>query len=105
MKLKPLNPEITLKLLEGREDVITPLAEQREQFYQSQVCPNCGSTALKRVGDGRILFRQGEVLPRFQMQCDSCTCVFDPFTNIQLTMGNLGDAFEPTVPLIDGPED
>lgn len=105
MQLKTMDPELALKLLEGHRDTVTPLAEERERFYQSQICPSCDGDALTKVGDSRFLFRKGEALPRFQLQCDNCSCVFDPFTGLQLTMGNRARAMEPIVPLLDGPED
>jgi hypothetical protein len=105
MAFTELDPEITIKLLEGRTDLLAPEAAEREKFYQRQSCPECGGNALKKTGDGRFLFRDGENLPRYQLLCDNCSCLFDPFTGIQLTMGNRAKAFEPAVPLLDGPED
>lgn len=105
MDLKTLDPRITLKLLEGREDVITPLAQEREQFYKSQRCPRCDGNATSKTGDPRRLFVDGEALPRYQLSCDNCGCLFDPFSGIILTMGNLGKAYEPAIPILPGPED
>jgi hypothetical protein len=105
MDLKTLDPRITLKLLEGREDVITPLAHEREQFYQKQFCPQCNGNATTKVGNPKRLFVEGEALPRYQLRCDNCRCLFDPFTGLVLEMGNLAEAFEPGVHLFDGPDD
>lgn len=105
MAFTELDPEITTKLLEGYEDTITSEGEERERFYQSQSCPECGGNALQKVGDGRFLFRSGENLPRYQLLCDNCECLFDPFTNIQLSMGNRAKAVVPAYHLLDGPED
>lgn len=105
MDLKPLDPRITLKLLEGREDVITPLAQERERFYKAQRCPQCSGNATTKTGNPARLFVEGEALPRYQLHCDNCGCLFDPFTGIVLEMGNVARAFEPSVHLFDGPED
>lgn len=101
MPFKELDPRITAKLLEGHRDVITPLAAEREHFYQSQSCPTCGSTTLEKEGDSRFLFREGEALPRYLLRCQ-CGCVFDPHSGILLTIGNKAETLEPAVPLIDG---
>ena len=105
MDLKPLDPIITLKLLEGREDVITTLAQERDQFYQSQSCPQCGGNATTKTGDPNRLFRAGKPLAYYHLECDNCHCLFDPHSGLIIKMGNLAEAFEPAVPLIDGPED
>lgn len=105
MDLKPLDPRITAKLLEGHTDTLTAEAEERERFYQAQSCPHCSGNAFTKTGDSRFMFRAGEALPRYLLKCDNCDGIFDPFSGIVLTMGNLAKAWEPEVPLIDGPED
>lgn len=105
MDLKPLDPQITLRLLEGWEDTLTPLAEERERFYKSQCCPRCGGNAHTKTGDPKRLYVNGEALPRYQLRCDNCSCLFDPFSGIVLEMGNLGEAFEPTIPILGQSED
>lgn len=100
MDLKPLDPRITLKLLEGWEDVITPLAQEREEFYKSQNCPRCSGNSHTKTGDPKRLYVNGEALPRYQLRCDNCSCLFDPFSGIVLEMGNLGEAFEPAIPIL-----
>lgn len=101
MHLKLLDPRITAKLLEGFKDTISPAAAEREKFYHDQTCPHCGGNAFTKEGDSRFLFRAGEPLPRYQLRCDNCGCLFDPFSGIQLSMGNLAKAWEPAIPLID----
>lgn len=105
MNLKTLDPRITMKLLEGREDVITPLSQERERFYRSQYCPQCGGNANTKTANPNRMFVEGEALPRYQLRCDNCECLFDPFTGLVVEMGNLGKAFVPAVHLFDGPED
>jgi nitrite reductase/ring-hydroxylating ferredoxin subunit len=104
MALEQLDPEITLKLLEGYKDTISQAAQEREQFYQSQSCPHCGGNAFHKEA-GSKLFRDGEPLPRYLLRCANCDCVFDPFTGIQLTMGNLAKAYQPAIPILDPSED
>ena len=105
MSLELLDPEITLKLLEGFEDTITPLSKKRDTFYEQQTCPYCEGDNLTKTADSKTIFRNNDPLPRFLLSCDNCNCLFDPHSGLILSMGNLGKAFEPAVPLIDGPED
>lgn len=101
MSFKQLDPRITIKLLEGRRDVISPLAEKREKFYAEQECPNCGGNALTKTGDTTTLFRNGDLLPRYLLSCDNCGCLFDPHSGIILSMGNKGRAYEPAIHILD----
>ena len=105
MDLKPADPRITMKLLEGRKDLLGPLAEARRAFYDSQRCIRCGGTAFTRIADSKTMFAPDDPLPRYLLKCRDCECLFDPHSGILLTMGNLGKAFVPVVPLLDSPED
>lgn len=105
MNLKTLDPRITLKLLEGYRDTISPMAAEQERFYQNQLCPCCDGTSFTKTGNASQLFRHGQPLPRYQLRCNDCDCVFDPHSGIVLTMGNRAKAYVPTIPLLEGPED
>lgn len=105
MELRTADPRITLKLLEGREDVLGPLAKARRDFYDSQICIRCGGKAFTKVADSKTIFVPDDPLPRYLLRCRDCECLFDPHSGILLAMGNLGKAFIPVVPLLDGPED
>ena len=100
MRLKFLDPEITRKLLEGQVDVLTPASEDREKFYASQVCVRCGGSCRK-VGDSRTMYVDGDILPRFYLECLACGCEFNPHNGIIIKMGNLRQALEPAIPLIN----
>jgi predicted RNA-binding Zn-ribbon protein involved in translation (DUF1610 family) len=101
MKLKTMNPQVLLKLLEGYTDTITPLAEKREQFYKDQNCPQCQGNAFTRCADSRTLFNPDDPLPRFLLKCQNCDCLLDPFTGLILSLGNLGKAYVPTIPILN----
>jgi hypothetical protein len=101
MNLKPLDPRITEKLLEGIEDTLTPMAQAREKFYQSQTCPSCRGNSFQKTADMRTLFRPDDPLPRYQLKCLNCNGVFDPHSGLVVKMGNVGQAYQPAIPLIN----
>lgn len=100
MVLKPMDPRILVKLLEGHRNVIGPLAAEREEFYRQQRCPRCDGEETVKEADPRRMIAPGEPLPRFQLRCLNCNCVWDPFTKVIEKLGNLGVAFKPAVPVI-----
>ncbi len=104
MQLKCMDPEETLRLLEGHKDIITPLAEARERFYKEQECPSCGSTSFTRSTNARIAFRGSDPIARYLLSCQDCGCTFDPHSKMVLEMGNRAK-LEPAIPILPGPED
>lgn len=90
--------------MEGHEDVVTPAAKASERFYAAQSCIRCGGSCRK-VGDVRTMFQQGEIMPQYRLECLACGCEFNPHSGMIVKMGNLGEALEPAVPLLDGPDD
>ena len=99
--LQTSDPTEIAKLLEGYEDTLTPAAEAREKFYRAQTCPQCTGSSFRKVGDLRMMFRPDDPLPRYQLKCSNCGCVFDPHSGLVVRMGNVGKAFVPSVPLIN----
>ena len=102
MSMIPLDPRITVKLLEGYENTLDKMVQEREQFYNSQSCPYCKGQAFVKTADIRRMFSNEDPLPRFQLRCLNCTCIWDPFTGMIEKLGNLALAFEPAFPMIDG---
>ena len=97
--LEFLDTEVAQKLLEGHKDVLTEEAAQSDEFYSAQSCPRCGASCRK-IGDGRTLFSQKGMLPKFYLQCLACGCEFDPRSGLIHVLGNLGKAVEPAIPII-----
>lgn len=101
MNLKPMDPQILLKLLEGVPDTLSPAADEREKFYRDQSCPYCQGNSFNRRGDSRTIFHDGDPLPRYSLECTNCGCHFNPFSGIIIHTGNLGKAYQPAVPIIN----
>lgn len=101
--LEFLNPEVAQKLLEGHQDVVTALSEEREKFYAAQTCPRCGGNC-KKLGDYRSMYKGDGPLAKFYLCCLACGEEFDPHTGITLKTGNVGKAFVPAIPIL-GKED
>ena len=98
MHLKFLDEEITRKLLEGHEDVLTPIAQETEKFYAAQTCPRCGGSCRKT--GTKETFVQGEMIARFHLQCLACGCEFSPHSGLITTLGNIAEAVEPAIPIL-----
>jgi hypothetical protein len=100
MILKFMPKEITEKLLEGHEDILTPAVTEREKFYSSQSCPRCGGSCRKQ-GDSRTMFTDGDMLAKFYLECLACGEVFNPHNGMIIKMGNVGKAVEPVIPILN----
>ena len=105
MDLKPADPRVLLKMLEGRVDIVTPMALERENFYRAQECPTCGGSSLIRKADAKSIFRANDPMPRYLLCCRDCDCLLDPHSGILLSMGNAAKAMEPMYPILKGPKD
>jgi hypothetical protein len=104
MPLETLDPELTLALLEGHDDMVGPAAAEQEAFYASQTCPHCHGESLQKVAESSIMFSGGSILPKFLLKC-ACGCTFSPHSGLIVTLGNLAEVLEPAVPLINGDDD
>lgn len=104
MQLKCMDPEEVARLLEGHKDIVTSLAEKREQFYNDQQCPSCASTSHTRSTNANIAFLGNDPIARFILECQDCGCVFDPHSGLVLQLGNRA-RLEPAIPILPGQED
>jgi len=105
MDLKPLDPEIILRLLEGHTNVISPTARERDQFYNSQKCSECGSNALIKTQKPNRLFTGDSLVAKWLLGCKDCGALFDPHTGLLINMGNPAKAMVPAIPILKGPHD
>ena len=85
---KELDPEITRKLLEGYEDVLTPAVKARDEFYKQFRCKRCGKNCQKEFVRGHIFADEGDIAPRSCLRCTSCRCLFDPHSGVILETGD-----------------
>ena len=97
--LEFLDTEITMKLLEGHEDVISSANERMNKFYAEQTCPRCGGNCRK-LGDYHTMYTGDDALPKFYLQCLACGEEFDPHTGLVIKTGNIGKAFVRALPII-----
>lgn len=98
--LRFISSKVIKNLIEGQVDIITKKAEQDEAFYMRQTCPRCKGTCRK-IGNPHSLFVEGELLPQFHSQCLACGCEFDPKTGLIYKLGNVAQALEPAIPIIN----
>jgi hypothetical protein len=98
MLFKPMDEAAILKVLEGHEDVLTPMIRADQQVYESQSCPTCGS-AMVVEPDIKRLLDNDTFIPKHFCRCPVCKHLLDPFSGITIEIGNKG-LVEPAVPLI-----
>lgn len=90
MSLKILPPALTRLLLDGEEDILTPLVE-KERFTRSLMsCQRCGG-AYEKILDSNRSFSPDRPLPRFFYRCEGCKQVYDPETGIVVEVGQMVD--------------
>lgn len=82
MSEKRLTQDEIWKLLEGHEDILTPLAKKEQTFLRNCMCPGCGSYATSSFVNPKIPFSPGVILPNFLLRCLQCQTEFDPNTNL-----------------------
>ena len=73
------------KALEGQQDILTPMAKQRDRVYRDLICPSCGEQEWKLEDKGP---RDDEPVPWHHFRCKVCGCLYDPKTDLVLKSGN-----------------
>jgi len=105
MSVLPMDRDKLLELVAGEPDLITPAAAADHTFYYSQTCRRCGGNCAPEA-DVQKMVRTGRTAGDVHnCRCQTCGCLFNPYTNLIIELGNLGK-LEPAVPLIhNDPED
>lgn len=98
MTFKELDESEALELLEGQKDLLPELLGKDEEVYAKANCPFCKGELQKMLNTAKTLNQQG-VLPQYLCRCITCGGVIDPWTDIVVKLGDLGN-LEPAVPLI-----
>ena len=105
---KEMDPELIKAILEEEEDVLTPLVEADQKLYDDTACPQCyGKTIpendlrhLRVNKDGsEVVSVSDRPIPKKLCRCVDCGALVDPFSGIQLEMGNIGK-IRPRIPII-----
>lgn len=82
MERKQLSQDDIWKLLEGQEDVLTPLVQKEQSFFRNSTCPACGGASHLPFVNPRRPFSQGSPLPNKLLKCLQCEAEFDPTTGL-----------------------
>lgn len=82
MERKQLSQDDIWKLLEGQEDVLTPLVKKEEAFFRNKACPACDGASHLPFVNPRRPFTQGSPLPNKLLKCLHCETEFDPITGL-----------------------
>ena len=79
---KQLSQDEILKLLEGHEDLLTPLVKKEQVFFRNSACPTCGAYSHSQTVNAHRPFTPGSPLPNILLRCLMCQTEFDPNTNL-----------------------
>lgn len=101
MRFKEMKTEDRKQLIKGHKDVLTPLVEADRQIYEGVTCPQCAGMTTKEFDFFRTI-TSPRVIPRYNLRCLECDCLFEPITGLVVGMGNRGKLHPETlVPIID----
>lgn len=70
------------KLLEGHEDILTPMAKKEEDFLKRVPCVNCRSYSTRVEVNTLQPFSPGNPLVNKVIRCLQCGAGADPYTRI-----------------------
>ena len=79
--LQPLSQEEIQTLLEGQQDILTPLAAKEDHFLKRVPCPRCNGLGHSAKVNPDNPFTPGEALPNMVLTC-VCGVEFDPYTRL-----------------------
>jgi hypothetical protein len=102
MGYQVLDGELARYLLEGEEDELTPLQEERTAKIKRSPCPRCGA-ALQPQLNTRQIFDVYSPLPRLLSTCE-CGVEIDPESGIVIDRGKATKVSEP-LPIIRPKDD
>lgn len=104
-----MDPELTLKLLEGYENELEPEQKGLDAFYRQFRCPRCHGPCDKYSLGAEHAFGGDTAVSRFGLKCKLCDCVFDPHSGLIVELGNAGNIGErmnaSQVPWVGGEDD
>jgi len=105
---KEMDQEQLKAIIEQEEDLLTPLVEADQKIYDDTSCPQCGGKTfpeddlrhLRVSEDGSEVYSvNNRPIPRKLCRCADCGALVDPFSGLQLEMGNVGK-IRPRIPII-----
>jgi hypothetical protein len=96
MLYRPLPPGLARRLLEGHENELTPLAEERLRRIKTKPCPRCQS-AMHPYINAQYAFSAHDPLPRTLARCTECRLEWDPLTDLIVANGRPQDIEDPFV--------
>jgi len=89
MRFKPMDPEKLAGALEGQEDILSGLVAADEAIYSEARCPWCRGSVCAKEFDPRLYLANNRPIPKYHMRCQDCRCLFSPFTQMVLELGNV----------------
>lgn len=86
MKFKLMDTDDLRTALEGQKDILSLISKEEDDFYQQCLCPWC------KAGRGRKEFSlelamTPSLVPRHNLRCTACSCLWSPFTGVVVELG------------------
>jgi len=85
-KFKPLPPGAAQRMIQGVQDELTPLAEERMARIKAMSCPRCHTSMAPRLHSKP--FSEHDPLPRTLAACQECGAEIDPVSGIVINTGD-----------------
>ena len=82
MVIKPMDPALALKAIEGYQNELAPEAKALEAFYRQFTCKRCGGPCRKEFVRGHVFSDPNTLVPRSCLRCTSCQLLFDPHSGL-----------------------
>lgn len=76
-----LDPDEARKLMEGHEDILTPMVKKEQTYFRHVPCPSCGKTGHSETLNAKNPFSPNSPLPNKLLVC-SCGTEFSPNSGI-----------------------
>ena len=84
MKPSVLDPEETLRALEGQKDILTEDYEREVEYLKKLRCPACYGDQFGCRPDTDRPFSPGRLLPNYLVVCRDCGTEFAPYSGVIL---------------------
>lgn len=84
-----MSEEERKKAIEGCKDILSEQVELDDKVYSNSQCPWCKSNGLSKELNMDSYMKNDRIVPKYNLRCVDCNCLFSPFDGIVLEIGNV----------------